>query len=109
LCGGADNGGESNYNGRHVIRGPSFGGVGQRISIVSSHGAAAVINNKDVDNDLYRSGGRHAPPPLVHPVLPDAACCHYHKGVWGVVIRGVEEEGPHRCNHLSGSDPTRGG
>ncbi len=32
-----------------------------------------------------------------------------HKGVRGVVIHMVEEEGPRCCTHLSGSDPTWGG
>ncbi len=52
----ADDGEESDYDGHNVIRGPSFGGVGHRMSIVGPHAAsAAIIDNKD-NNDLRRGG-----------------------------------------------------
>jgi hypothetical protein len=70
--GGADNGGESNYDGRDVIRGLSFGGVGHRTSIVGPHAAAAIIN-KDDNNNHRRGGGASCPPPPVRPIPPDAA------------------------------------
>jgi hypothetical protein len=54
---GADDGGESDYDGRDVVRGQSFGGVGRRMSIVGPHAAAAVINDDDVDNDRRHGGG----------------------------------------------------
>ncbi len=59
--GGADDGGESDYDGRDVICGPSFGSVGQRKSIVGPHAAAAVINDNK-DNDCRHSGGASYPP-----------------------------------------------
>jgi hypothetical protein len=75
LCGGADNGGESDYDGRDVIRGPSFGSAGHRTSIIGPHAAAAVIND-DNDNNPHRGGGALCPLPPVHPISPDdARCC----------------------------------
>jgi hypothetical protein len=65
LRGRADDGGESDYNGRDVVRGPSFGGVGHRTSIVSPHAAAAVIH--DNDDDERRCGGGALCPPLSGP------------------------------------------
>ncbi len=63
--------GESNYNSCHVIRGPSFGGVGWRTLIVGPH--TTVVDDDDDGNHHH---GRKA---LVHPVLLDAArhcqCC----------------------------------
>jgi hypothetical protein len=75
LRGGVDNGGKSNYHGRDVVHGPSFGGVGWRMSIVVPHTAVAVINYKDVNNDRRHGGGASCPPPLFRPVPPDAARC----------------------------------
>jgi hypothetical protein len=60
--------GESNYDGCNVVRRPSVGGMGQRSLIVGPHTAAAIF----YDDDCRRSGGMLCPPPLVHPVLPDA-------------------------------------
>ncbi len=63
---------ESIYDGRDVIRGPSFGGVGHRMSIFSPHAAAAVIDEDDDDKDNHhRSGGASCPPPPVRLVPPD--------------------------------------
>ncbi len=63
---------ESIYNSRDVVRGPSFGGMGHRMSIVSPHAAAAVIDdNDDDDDDRRRIGGALCPPPPVRPILPD--------------------------------------
>ncbi len=73
-CRGADDGGESDYDGCDVIRRQSFGGMGHRTSIVSPHLATAVINNKD-DNNCRRGGGASCPPPLIRPIPPDAALC----------------------------------
>jgi hypothetical protein len=76
LCGGADNGGESDYHGHDVIRGLSFGSVGQRMSIDCPHAAATIIKDDHFNNDRHRGGGASCPPPPpVHPGLPDAACC----------------------------------
>jgi hypothetical protein len=60
--GGADDGGESDNDGRDVVRGPSFGGVGHRISIVGPHAATAVINDNN-NNDHCHGGGALCPPP----------------------------------------------
>ncbi len=120
---------ESIYDSRDVVRGPSFGGVGHRMSIVGPHAAAAVIDDNDDDsNDRRRSGGGRAHPllsvpshqtpshqtpscrmPLVIVDVANRSQWRWHEGVRGVVIRVVEEEGPHCCTHSSGSDPTRGG
>ncbi len=62
--------GESNYNGRDVIRGPSFGGMGHRMLIVGPLATAAVIdkdinnNDNDDNNDRRCGGGVSCPPPL---------------------------------------------
>jgi hypothetical protein len=61
--GGADDGGESDYDGRDVVRGPSFGSVGWRMSIYAPHAAATVIDDDDFDNDRHRGGGASCPPP----------------------------------------------
>jgi hypothetical protein len=53
---------ESDIDGRDVVCGPSFGGVGHRIPIVGPHAAAAVINDNN-DNDPRRSGGASCPTP----------------------------------------------
>jgi hypothetical protein len=55
--GGADGGGESDYDSRDVIRGPSFGSVGRRMSIDGPHATATVIDNDDFDNNRRRGGG----------------------------------------------------
>ena len=73
LLRGADDGGESNYNGRDIVRGPSFGGVRRRMLIVAPHAAAAVIDDDVINNDRRRGGGASCPPPPVLPVPPDAA------------------------------------
>jgi hypothetical protein len=108
---GVDDGGESNYDGRDVIRRPSFGGVGRRMLIVSPHTAAAIMDNNNIANNCRRSGGRHAPPlrsvlshwmPLVVNDVTNRGWWWRHEGVWGVVVCGVEEEGPRCCTHLSG-------
>jgi arsenite-transporting ATPase len=63
-------------------------------------------------------GGRHAPhlrsfpsrrTLLVVVNVVDRDRWRRHKGVRDVVARGVEEKGPRRCTHSSGSNPTRGG
>jgi hypothetical protein len=71
---GADDGGESDYDGRNVIHGPSFHGVGHRTLTVGPHAAAADINNDD-DINRRHGGGASCPPPPVRPVPPGAACC----------------------------------
>jgi hypothetical protein len=59
LRGGADDGGESNYNGLDdVVRGPSVGGMGRRTLIIGPHAAAAVVD----DDDRSRGGGASCPP-----------------------------------------------
>ncbi len=64
--------GESVYDSRDVVRGPSFGGMGHRMSIVGPHAAAVVIDDDDDDDDdRRRSGGASCPPPPVRPVPPD--------------------------------------
>ncbi len=60
---GVDDGGESNYDSRNIVRGPSFGSVGRRMTIDGPHAAATVINNDDFDNDRRRGGGASCPPP----------------------------------------------
>ncbi len=52
--------GESDYNGRDVVSGPSLGGVGWRMLIVAPHTAAAV----DDDDDRRRGGGGVVPSPF---------------------------------------------
>jgi hypothetical protein len=47
--------------------------------------------------------------PLIIFDVTDRRRWRRHKGVWGVVVCMVEEEGPRHCTHSSGSDPTRGG
>ncbi len=54
LHGGADDGGESNYNGCDFVCEPAVGDVEWRASIVGPH--AAIINNDDKEDC------RHAPP-----------------------------------------------
>ncbi len=87
-CGGVDDGGESDNDGRDVVRGLSFGGMGHRTSIVSPHATTAVIDDND-DNNHRRGGGALCPPPPVHPVPPDAArhcqCCQQRPtaAAWG--------------------------
>jgi hypothetical protein len=61
--GGADDGGESDYDGRDLVRGPSFGSVGRRMSIDGPHTAATVIDDDDFDNNRRRGGGASYPPP----------------------------------------------
>ncbi len=100
-CGGADDGGESNNDGRNVVRGPSSGGMGHRTSIVGPHATAAIIDNND-DNDRRRGGGASCPPPLwsipsrrtplVVVDVTDRSRWQQHGGVRGVVIRVVEEK-----------------
>ncbi len=58
----ADDGGESNKDGCDVICGPSFGGVGWRMSIIGPHAAAAVINNDNVYNNCRCGRGPSCPP-----------------------------------------------
>ncbi len=72
--GGADDGGESDNDGRNVVRGPSFGGVGHRTSIVGPQAAAAITNDND-DKVCRHGGGASCPPPPVCPVPLDAARC----------------------------------
>jgi hypothetical protein len=43
-CGGADDGGESDNDGRDVVRGPFFGSMGHRTLIVGPHPVAAVCS-----------------------------------------------------------------
>ncbi len=87
---GADDGGESDYDGRDVICGPSFGGVGHRASIVGPHAAAAVINDDD-DNNRRRGGGASCPPlrsvpsrqtPLVVVDVADRCRRRRHEGIF---------------------------
>ncbi len=54
---GAEDGGESDNDGRDVVRGPSFGGMGHRTSIVSPHAAAAAIIDDNDNNNRHRGGG----------------------------------------------------
>ncbi len=117
LRGGADDGGESDYDCCNIVCGPSFGNVGHMTSIVGPHASAAVIN--DTTMIAATLGGRHAPPPPVRPVPPDAnrccQCCrprsmpaaqgrsgcgHMHGGGGGVW---------RHCTCLAGSDPPQGG
>jgi hypothetical protein len=100
------------------------------MSIVGPRAAAAVIDDDDDDDDRRRGGGVSCPPPPVRPVparrtplvvvlsrrtplvvvdVADRGRRRRHEGVWGVVVRVVEEEGPRDCTHSSGSDSTRGG
>jgi hypothetical protein len=72
---GADKGGESNFAGHDIVHRQSFSGVGWGMLIFGLHAAAAVINDKDVDNNCRSGGGVSCPPPLVGPVPPDAPCC----------------------------------
>ncbi len=46
---------------------------------------------------------------LVIVDVADRGRRRWHEGIWGVVVRMVEEEGQRCCTHSSGSDPTRGG
>ncbi len=48
---GADDGGESYYDGRDLVRGLSSGSVGQRMLIDDPHAASIIINDDDFDND----------------------------------------------------------
>jgi hypothetical protein len=82
--GGADDGGKSNYDGHDVIRGPSFGSMGQRTLINGPYATATFIDDDDFDNDRRRSGGASCPPPLVCPVLPDAACLCRCRRPWSM-------------------------
>ncbi len=115
---GADDRGESNYNSCDVVCRPSFGGMGRRMSIVSPMPPppSSMMTRSTMINAAV--GGHHAPPlqsfpsrrtPLVVVNVANCGQWRQHEDVWGVVGRGVEEEGPCRCTHLSGSDPTRGG
>jgi hypothetical protein len=61
--GGTDDWGESDYDCRDIVCGPSFGRVGQRMSIVGPHAAAAIIDDDEVDNDRCRGEGASCPPP----------------------------------------------
>ncbi len=47
--------------------------------------------------------------PLLVVDVADRGRRREQEGVRGVVVRVVEEEGPRRCTHSSGSDPTRVG
>ncbi len=115
--GGADEGGESDYDCRDVIRGPSFGGMGHRTSIVGPHASAPVID--DTTTIAAAMGGRRAPPPPVRLVPPDAArCCRCRRTRSTVVARGRSGCGRTRgggegvwrhCTRLAGSDPPWGG
>ncbi len=60
---GAGDGGESDYNCCNIVRGPSFGSVGQRMSIDGPHTATTIINDDDFDNNHHRGGGASCPPP----------------------------------------------
>jgi hypothetical protein len=71
-CGGADVGGESDKDGRNVVHGLSFGGVGHRTSIVGPHAATAIIGNND-NNNCRRSGGASCPAPS-GPSCPTGCC-----------------------------------
>ncbi len=116
--GGADNGGEFDYDGHNVIRGLSFGGMGHRTSIIGPYAAAAVID-KDDDNNRRRGGGGVVPSPSgpSHPaghrlslsMLPTAVDGGGIRafGVWSYTwwMRG----GWCRCTRLSGSEPPWGG
>jgi hypothetical protein len=113
--GGADNEGEPDYDGRNIVRGPSFGGMGHRMPIVGPHATVAIIDNNDNGDYCIAVGGGHAPPlrsipsrrpPLVIVDVANRGQWRRHEGIRGGVVHVVEEEGPHRCTHLSGSDPT---
>jgi hypothetical protein len=69
LRGGADNGGESHYDGCDVVCGPSFGsvGIGRRLLAPTLPPPSSTTTMMTIAPVV---GGRHAPPPLVHPVLP---------------------------------------
>jgi hypothetical protein len=91
--GGADDGGEPNYDGRDIVCGPSFGSVGQRMLINGPHAAAIVINNNNFNNNHRHGGGRHAPPPPVRPVPPDAACRRQCRRPWSMAATQGRLEG----------------
>jgi hypothetical protein len=65
--GGADDEGESSYDGRNIVRGPSFGGMGHRTLIVAPHTAATIINDDDNNNNCHHGGGPRAPSGLSRP------------------------------------------
>ncbi len=99
--GGADDGGESNYDGHDVIRGPSFGGMGAwGIGHQSLAPTPPLPSSTKLTTTIAAVvGGRHAPPlrsipsrqtPLVIVDVPDHGQRWWHKGVWGVVIRVVD-------------------
>jgi hypothetical protein len=86
--------------------------------IVGPNAAAAVIDNDNNDDNHRRGGGVSCPlfrfvptrrTLLVIVNVADRGQRQRHNGVWSVVVRVVEEEGPSHCTHLSGSDPTGGG
>jgi hypothetical protein len=52
-----------NYDGRNVVRRPSVGGRGQRMSTVGPH-IAAVVDKNNKDNNHHRGRGALCPPPL---------------------------------------------
>jgi hypothetical protein len=106
---GAEKKGESDYDSRDVIRGPFFGGVGHRTSIVGPHATATVIDNNNsafikdnVDNNCRSGGGASCPPPLrsipsrrmlfVIVNVTNRGQRWWHGGIRGVVIHKVEEE-----------------
>ncbi len=62
--------GESDYGGRDVVRGPSFGSVGHRMLINAPLATAAVIdedidnNDNNDNNNRHCGGGVSCPSPL---------------------------------------------
>jgi hypothetical protein len=95
---GEDDGWESNYDGCNVICEPSSGGGG-RMSILGPHATVVVDDN---DNDCLHGRGVLFPPPfwlipscrmpLVITNVANGGRKWQHKGVWGMVVRMVEEE-----------------
>jgi hypothetical protein len=97
LRGGADDGGESDYDGCNVVRGPSIGGVGWR-TFVGPHAIAAII---DDDDRRHGRWGIVPPPvrfvpsrrtPLVIVDVTNHGQRRRHQGIQGIVICMVEEE-----------------
>jgi hypothetical protein len=68
--GGANNGGESNYDCCDIVRGPSFGSMGWRMLIEGPHAAATVIVDDNFNNNCRCGGGASFPPPS-GPPCPD--------------------------------------
>jgi hypothetical protein len=60
--GGADDGGESDYDGRDIIRGPSFGSMGWKMSIVGPHATATILTTTTLTTIAATVAGRRAPP-----------------------------------------------